>query len=45
MRFLNFNIPGGWENYMREMATAAAAGSPTPEDIARIASRYDYRPA
>ncbi len=45
VRFLNFNIPGGWENYMRELAAASAGGAiPTPEEIGRIASRYDFRP-
>ena len=43
-RFLNFNTPGGWENYMRDLAGALAAGSPTPEEIGKIASRYDFRP-
>ena len=46
VRFLNFNIPGGWEGYMRDLAAAAAAGTPpTPEEIGKIASRYDFRPA
>ena len=45
-RLLNFNIPGGWERYMRDLAAAAAAGTPaTPEEIGKIASRYDFRPA
>ena len=43
VRFLNFNTPGGWENYMRDLAGALAAESPTPEEIAKIASRYDFR--
>jgi hypothetical protein len=42
-RFLNFNTPAGWENYMRDLAATLAAGSPTPEEIAQIASRYDFR--
>jgi quercetin dioxygenase-like cupin family protein len=44
VRFLNFNTPGGWEHYMRDLAGALAAGSPTPEEIGKIASRYDFRP-
>jgi len=40
VRFLNFNTPGGWESYMRDLG---AAGTPTPEEIGRIASRYDFR--
>ncbi len=44
VRFLNFNTPGGWEQYMRDLAEASAAGvPPTPEEIGRIASRYDFR--
>jgi quercetin dioxygenase-like cupin family protein len=43
VRLLNFNTPAGWENYMRDLAATLAAGSPTPEEIARIASRHDFR--
>jgi quercetin dioxygenase-like cupin family protein len=44
VRFLNFNTPGGWEGYMRDLAAAAAEGKGlTREDIGRIASRYDFR--
>ena len=45
VRFLNFNTPGGWEGYMRDLAAASAAGTPprSPEEIGRIASRYDFR--
>jgi quercetin dioxygenase-like cupin family protein len=43
VRFLNFNTPAGWENYMRDLASALAAGSPTSEEIGQIASRYDFR--
>ena len=46
VRFLNFNIPGGWEAYMRDLAAASAAGTPpTPAEIGKIAARYDFRPA
>jgi mannose-6-phosphate isomerase-like protein (cupin superfamily) len=41
VRFLNFNTPGGWEHYMRELATLAADGPPTPEAIGSLASKYD----
>ena len=46
VRFLNFNTPGGWEGYMRDLAAAAAdAGGPLePAQIGAIASRYDFRP-
>jgi quercetin dioxygenase-like cupin family protein len=43
-RFLNFNTPGGWENYMRDLAALLAGGSPTPKQIGEIASRYDFTP-
>jgi mannose-6-phosphate isomerase-like protein (cupin superfamily) len=43
VRFLNFNTPAGWDNYMRDLAAAFAGGSPTPEEIGQIASRYDFR--
>ena len=45
VRFLNFNVPGGWEDYMRELVAASADGPPTSEEIGAIASRYDFRPA
>lgn len=44
VRFLNFNVPGGFEDYMRELAAASASGTPpTPAEIGRIASRHDIR--
>jgi quercetin dioxygenase-like cupin family protein len=43
VRLLNFNTPAGWENYMRDLAETLAVGTPTPEEIAQIASRYDFR--
>jgi oxalate decarboxylase/phosphoglucose isomerase-like protein (cupin superfamily) len=45
VRFLNFNTPAGWENYMRDLAEAATAGPLTPEAIGRVASRYDFHRA
>jgi mannose-6-phosphate isomerase-like protein (cupin superfamily) len=43
VRFLNFNTPGGFESYMRELGAAAASGTPlTSEAIGKIASRYDF---
>lgn len=45
VRFLNFNTPSGWEDYMRDLAAAFDAGTPpTSERIGEIASRYDFRP-
>ena len=45
VRFLNFNTPAGWEHYMRDLAATLAAGSPTSEEMGRIASRHDFRVA
>jgi hypothetical protein len=44
VRFLNFNAPGGWENYVRDLAAASKEGrNPSAEEIGEIASRYDFR--
>jgi quercetin dioxygenase-like cupin family protein len=43
VRFLNFNTPGGWEHYMRDLAALADRGMPTPDEIGRIASHYDIQ--
>jgi mannose-6-phosphate isomerase-like protein (cupin superfamily) len=45
VRFLNFNTPAGWENYMRDLGAALAKGTPRQEEIGEIASRYDFRVA
>jgi mannose-6-phosphate isomerase-like protein (cupin superfamily) len=45
VRMLNFNTPGGWENYMRDLGAATKSGPLTPEIIGRIASRYDFQTA
>jgi quercetin dioxygenase-like cupin family protein len=45
VRFLNFNTPAGWENYMRDLAAAAGEGPLTAEVIGRVASRYDFQAA
>ena len=46
VRFLNFNTPSGWENYMRDLGRELAAGrTPTSEEIGRIAARYDFQVA
>jgi len=42
VKILNFNTPAGWENYMRDLATALTGGTPTQEQIGQIASRYDF---
>jgi quercetin dioxygenase-like cupin family protein len=43
VRFLNFNTPAGWENYMRELGEAAKRGPLTPDVIGSIASHYDFQ--
>jgi hypothetical protein len=43
VRFLNFSTPSGWENYMRNLAATLAAGNATPDEIGRVAARYDFR--
>lgn len=43
VRFLNFNTPGGWEHYMRELGEAAKDEPLTSETIGRIASRHDFK--
>jgi quercetin dioxygenase-like cupin family protein len=45
VRFLNFNTPAGWENYMRDLGAALAQGTPSQQEIGQIASRYDVRVA
>jgi mannose-6-phosphate isomerase-like protein (cupin superfamily) len=42
VRFLNFNTPAGWEEYMRDLGAAAQSGPLTSETIGRIASRHDF---
>lgn len=44
-RFLNIYQPSGNEHYLKEVGRWAAAGSPpSPEEMAEIASRYDFVP-
>jgi mannose-6-phosphate isomerase-like protein (cupin superfamily) len=46
VRFLNLMAPGGFEQYLKEMAAAAGPdGPPDPAQMARIASKYDFEPA
>ncbi|MBO0701907.1 MAG: cupin domain-containing protein [Candidatus Dormibacteraeota bacterium] len=45
VQFLNINTPAGWENYMRDLGRELPRDRPpAPEDIGRIASRYDFHP-
>ncbi len=43
-RFLNFNVPGGFEVYMRELAAAWREndGPPDPATIGELAARHDF---
>ncbi|HEV2774098.1 MAG TPA: cupin domain-containing protein [Solirubrobacteraceae bacterium] len=43
VRFLNFNTPAGWERYMRDLGALLAQGTPSQEEMGRVASRYDFR--
>ncbi len=44
VRLLNFNTPGGWEGYMRDLGAAAADGRQlSSAQVGEIASRYDFR--
>lgn len=43
VRFLNINAPGGWENYLRDLANAMRSGTmPGTREFAQIVSRYDF---
>ena len=44
VRFLNFNTPAGWEQYMRDLGAAFASGTPpTSQAIGEIAARHDFK--
>ena len=45
VRFLNFNAPGGFERYMRDLAAAMQerGGAIEPAEIGAIAARYDFK--
>jgi mannose-6-phosphate isomerase-like protein (cupin superfamily) len=45
VRALNLMAPGGFEQYLKELAAAAPPGElPSPATMAKIASRYDFDP-
>lgn len=45
VRALNLMAPGGFEQYLKEMAAATGPGElPSPAAMAEIASRYDFVP-
>ena len=42
VRFLNLNTPGGWEDYIRDLAASTPAdGPPDPRLMGEILARYD----
>ncbi len=42
VRFLNLNTPGGWEDYIRDLAAATPAdGQPDPRLMGEILARHD----
>lgn len=43
VRFLNLNAPGGWEHYLRDLATGMRAGTmPGSPEFAQIVARHDF---
>ncbi len=43
VRFLNINSPGGWENYLRDLADAMGSGTmPGSPEFAQIFAKYDF---
>jgi quercetin dioxygenase-like cupin family protein len=43
VRFLNLNSPGGWEDYLRDLAAAMSGGKmPEPAEFGKIAAKYDF---
>ena len=44
VRALNLMTPGGFEQYLKEVARSTAGGPPDPQAMAEIASRYDFEP-
>jgi hypothetical protein len=42
VRFLNLNTPGGWEDYIRDLAAATPAdGPPDPRVMGEVLARHD----
>ena len=42
VRFLNLNTPGGWEDYIRDLAAVMPAdGPPDPRVLGEVLARYD----
>jgi quercetin dioxygenase-like cupin family protein len=45
VRVLNVMAPGGFEQYLKDLARASFAGPPDAGTLAHIASRFDFEPA
>jgi mannose-6-phosphate isomerase-like protein (cupin superfamily) len=45
VRLLNLMAPGGFEQYLKDVAQASGGGPPDRQLMAEIASRYDFVPA
>jgi quercetin dioxygenase-like cupin family protein len=46
VRFLNLNTPGGWEDYIRDLAAATPAdGPPDRQALDEVFARYDVIPS
>jgi quercetin dioxygenase-like cupin family protein len=44
VRFLNLNTPGGWEDYIRDLAAVMPAdGPPDPRILGEVLARHDVR--
>jgi quercetin dioxygenase-like cupin family protein len=43
-RMLNLMAPGGFEQYLKEVASATTEAAPEPRLMAQIAARYDFTP-
>jgi mannose-6-phosphate isomerase-like protein (cupin superfamily) len=44
VRIVNLMAPGGFEQYLKEVARVTTTGTPDPQLMAEIASRYDFEP-
>ena len=43
VRFLNINSPGGWENYLRDLADAMRTGTmPGTGEFAKVVAKHDF---
>lgn len=46
VRFLNINSPGGWEDYLRDVAKLLEGGGrPDPQQWRQVMAKYDFESA